>query len=381
MLFSSLRRITRDGSWIPEIDGLRFLAIFSVFLFHLGTELSSRIGPAPDTLFFSPIHNGFRGVDLFFTISGFVLALPFARQYLGDGGPVALRKYYLRRLTRIEPPYLIALAGCTALYAVYSHQWPTALTHSAASAIYLHSLIFGYPSLVNGVLWSLEVEVQFYLIAPVLMQLYRLRSFRARLICYLAIASASYMAELFLRTPRLDLSLPSSLSFFVMGLLAADMYVSRRVRLGEGLNDLAGLGALAALFALSQPSFFWFGPVCTLLLCIAALHGHWLRRVLAAPWLAITGGMCYSIYLLHLKLIEICLFLTSRRIAPRWSYTENYLLQMLAAGAFVFLLSALFYRWVERPCMDPAWPSKLLRNIKGRRRIEPEAFNTSGVLE
>jgi len=381
MLFSSLRRITRDGSWIPEIDGLRFLAIFSVFLFHLGNELSAQIGPAPNSLFFLPIHNGFRGVDLFFTISGFVLALPFARQYLAKGSPVALRKYYLRRLTRIEPPYLVALAGCTALYAVHNHSWPTTLAHSAASAIYLHSLIFGYPSLVNGVLWSLEVEVQFYLIAPVLMQLYRFHSFYVRLICYLTIASASYIAELFFRTPRIDLSLPSSLSFFVMGLLIADMYVLRRIRLAETLSDMVGLGALTALFALSQPSFFWFGPICMLLLCIAALQGHWLRRVLAAPWIAITGGMCYSIYLLHLKLIEICLFLTSRGISPRWSYAQNYLLQMLAAGAFVFLFSALFYRFVERPCMDPAWPSKLLRNVKGRRRIEVEAFNTRGVLE
>ena len=52
---------------------------------------------------------GFRGVELFFVISGFILGLPFAAHYLKGAAPVSLRKYYLRRLTRLEPPYIVAL--------------------------------------------------------------------------------------------------------------------------------------------------------------------------------------------------------------------------------------------------------------------------------
>jgi len=55
---------------------------------------------------FSAGHNG---VPLFFAISGFILSLPFARQGLGGGSPVSLRQYYIRRVTRIEPPYVIQL--------------------------------------------------------------------------------------------------------------------------------------------------------------------------------------------------------------------------------------------------------------------------------
>ena len=379
MPFPRLRRITRDGHWIPEIDGLRFIAIFSVILFHLGTELSARIGPVPTGILFLPVQNGLRGVQLFFTISGFVLALPFAKQFLADGKTVSLRKYYLRRLTRIEPPYLVALAGCTILYALYHHDWHAALVHSAVSAFYLHSLVFGNTSLVNGVLWSLEIEVQFYLIAPLLMQIYRIRNFSGRLLCYFAAVAISWIVELFFRTPRVDLSLPSVLSYFAMGLLAADIYVTSRAKSHKLAKDVAGLAALALFFSIPGAKLFWIGPFCTCLLCIATLQGHWLRRAFSTRWIAVAGGMCYSIYLLHLKLMEIVLFVTRHCILPQASYAENYLLQIVVTGIPVLLLCALFYITIERPCMDPAWPSKLWHTITKRRAAEANSLDSSGV--
>src|SRR5208337_4694349 len=84
MLLDRVRRVTRDGRWIPEIDGLRFVAIMSVLLYHMFGELENRSGriipvePRYSGLFW-PISNGNCGVSLFFIISGFVLALPFAR--------------------------------------------------------------------------------------------------------------------------------------------------------------------------------------------------------------------------------------------------------------------------------------------------------------
>ena len=378
MPFSSLRRITRDGHWIPEIDGLRFIAIASVFLYHLANELFLKIGTTSSILFL-PVHNGLRGVQLFFTISGFVLALPFAKQFLADGKTVSLRKYYLRRLTRIEPPYLVALAGCTVLYALYHHDWHIALVHAAVSAVYLHCLVYGNTSLINGVLWSLEVEVQFYLIAPLLMQIYRIRKFRSRLALYFLVATVSYIAELFFRTPRVDLSLPSVLSYFVMGLLAADIIVTRRGKQNDPLNDALGLTALAVFFFIPGPKLFWIGPLCTCLLCIMALQGRWLRRALSTHWIAVIGGMCYSIYLLHLKLIEIVLLVTRHCILPQFDYAENYLLQIVVTGIPVLLLCTLFYIAIERPCMDPAWPTKLWHTITKRRATEATSLDSSGV--
>jgi peptidoglycan/LPS O-acetylase OafA/YrhL len=109
MLLDRIRRVTRDGRWIPEIDGLRFVAIASVVLFHMFGELALRSGriiavePRYEGLFKVILH-GDRGAPPFFMISGFVLALPFARHILQGAGTVSLRKYFLRRVTRLEPP-------------------------------------------------------------------------------------------------------------------------------------------------------------------------------------------------------------------------------------------------------------------------------------
>ena len=164
-LLARLSRETSSGRFIPEMDGLRFVAIGMVVIFHLNSYLLASLhdsGSLPRSDWLRPIALvGFRGVELFFVISGFLLGLPFAAHHLKNASPVSLRKYYLRRLTRLEPPYIVAMLG---LFAVaVSIQGKTAANlypHLAASLFYLHNLIFGSPSPAMGVAWSLEVEVR-----------------------------------------------------------------------------------------------------------------------------------------------------------------------------------------------------------------------------
>ena len=155
------------------------------------------------------IQNGYRGVDLFFVISGMIVALPFARHFLLGSKPVPLRKYYLRRLTRIEPPYIASLFLIIVLFRVYQHGLPTGYTaHVLASFFYQHSLVFGEVSTVNPVAWSLEVEIQFYIVAPVVMQFYRIRRTRLRRALLIVIILAIGLAQMPFQTwPRISLSI------------------------------------------------------------------------------------------------------------------------------------------------------------------------------
>jgi peptidoglycan/LPS O-acetylase OafA/YrhL len=73
------RRITTSGEFIPEIDGLRFIAIALVITHHLALFVSIQRGQNE-----GPLSRGQLGVELFFVISGFILAVPFAMQYLGS---------------------------------------------------------------------------------------------------------------------------------------------------------------------------------------------------------------------------------------------------------------------------------------------------------
>ena len=105
---SHLRRRS-TGSWIPELDGLRFIAIVSVVLFHLSGQLEHNhiltVQPRYTYLarFFA---HGNRGVPLFFIISGFILARPFAQHHLFGEQRPSLRKYFRwpqKLLARLRP--------------------------------------------------------------------------------------------------------------------------------------------------------------------------------------------------------------------------------------------------------------------------------------
>ena len=99
--------------------------------------------------------------------------MPFASRYLLNEKPVSLRKYFLRRLTRLEPPYIINMVMLAPLVLLINRvPARQVLEHLAASVTYVHNIVYGTGSLINGVAWSLEVEVQFYVLAPVLALLF-----------------------------------------------------------------------------------------------------------------------------------------------------------------------------------------------------------------
>jgi peptidoglycan/LPS O-acetylase OafA/YrhL len=165
------KRITTQKRFIPQIDGLRFVAIASVVLFHVYAALERGAVPTP-----IPFNTDVakRGVELFFAISGFILGVPFASRYLANAPKVKLKQYFLRRLTRLEPPYFLSLFAWAAMQDIVAHRSLADMApHLAASAVYMHNLIFGaFPGAVNGVAWSLEVEIQFYCLVPLLALLF-----------------------------------------------------------------------------------------------------------------------------------------------------------------------------------------------------------------
>ena len=86
-----------------------------------------------------------RGVELFFAISGFILGIPFASHFLRQDARVDLTGYFLRRLTRLEPPYFISLFVWAADQIVMGHRSRTEMgPHLLASFVYLHNLVLAH---------------------------------------------------------------------------------------------------------------------------------------------------------------------------------------------------------------------------------------------
>lgn len=371
-----LRRRTTTGHWLPEIDGLRFIAIFSVLLFHLQGQFDHHYSLAihsPFALAVRAFGFGNRGVLLFFVISGFILAVPFAKRHQRAGQGLSLRRYYLRRLTRLEPPYVLNLVLVSAGVLLVTHSsWREVMPHLAASTCYLHYAIFGASSPINSVAWSLEVEAQFYMLAPALAMVFALQRPVVRRAALIAAMLAS--AQLQLAFGWSKYTLGGDLQYFLAGLLLADFYLhgaashpaNRKIR--PAIWDFMGLAAWPAFFLLGDRFTGVWLPFLILLLCTAALRGNLITRLLRQPAIALTGGMCYTIYLWHAPVFTVVdralrahpAFLLTNYLAL---YLEETAIKLTAVGLVCLPLFIL----IERPCMDPQWLPRLAARLRRRR--------------
>ncbi len=366
-----LRRITSgDHRYLPEVDGLRFLAIFGVLFFHVIYAATNVPGVplqgSPLDFLLLPFQQGHRGVELFFVISGFILALPFAAQHLTHGRPVRLGSYYLRRVTRLEPPYLIALTGfylAAVVLRTPDSASPNFWSDYFLRIFYLHDLVRGTAPLLDGVTWTLEIEVQFYLLAPLLAQLFKLPVVARRLL-FAALIGLLPFAERFL--PWAHWTCLCFGAFFLMGMLLADLHLTHG---GAGWGaprcfDFLGLaGLLTLMFVPGKNYFFLAFPWLIALVFVAALRGSVFRKIFQFPWLTVLGGMCYSLYLLHYPLLS---FTAAHLVHNKQTVFQACAAVALAGLPFALVAGIIFYAVLERPCMNPRWPQELL--ARWRRR-------------
>ncbi|MGI4854913.1 MAG: acyltransferase family protein [Janthinobacterium lividum] len=368
-----LQRITAHGRWFPEIDGLRFVAIFAVLLVHiLGMTLNSTPGGfAADPHSASFILHGerlARGVQLFFVISGFILAQPFLNELEDGGRKVSLKAFYRRRLTRLEPPYILALLlyffGFVLLHAAPLH---VLLLSLLSSIFYVHNFIFINLKPINPVTWSLEVEVQFYLLAPLLARVFRIPSLlwrRALLVTGTVVLASLPWHWL----DRHGIMFPVHACYFVLGYLLADLRIHLRPDWSHPLWDAVSVVCFPVFFFIDGGHFERLLLSALLLLCFAgAMLGPLSRQLLARKWIALFGGMCYSIYLLHMLVFSLATRVT-RHVMVFHGFYANYALHVVLLVPVVLAVSMAYFLLIERPCMDPHWPGKLLQWFRGDRR-------------
>jgi peptidoglycan/LPS O-acetylase OafA/YrhL len=386
LLARLLARETSGRPFVPQIDGLRFFAIVSVLAFHFAPEyrdaLRARHDPSAAAVGGSWVYQltdaGQVGVSLFFVISGLVLALPFARQHLTGGRRVDLRSYFVRRVTRIEPPYVICLCALFLIQSVQAH-WHHAgdhLKHLGFSLLYLHNAWFHGGSTINGVAWSLEVEVQFYVLAPLLALVFLVRPawLRRAVIGITMVATATL--RLHLRDPYHGLTLAHQLHYFLAGFLLADLYLLdwQRPAHARWAWDVAAVVGWAALLWVMletrnavQPFIL---PWLMLVIDAAAFRGRWWPWLVSRPFVYVIGGMCYTIYLYHVAIARPLMgwaagvHLGSN---PSLDCAAQVALGLTAAIAG----SAVLFVFLEKPFMRRDWTTRVLRFVTGRRADVP----------
>lgn len=373
-----MSRVTSSGAVIPELDGIRMLALICVIAHHVmaayltQTERFGTISLPRDWYLVASkdwaINLGLRasfGVRIFFALSGLIVCLPFARRYLAGVTPAPVRSFYLRRLVRIAPPYVISCL----LYFLFivlpfgnghfTSYFGAFFPHLAASVAYLHGTIFGQASWINGVAWTLEVEVQFYLLAPLLALIFRIRPAATRRLVLMALMFFfSILAQRFIEPSshhRLQLSVLNFLQYFLAGYLAADlMHDGAQFRKASSLlADFLFLVSAAAILVITMrlPRLVWGLPFCLPLLYVGALSGRIIAPMLRSPLMAIPGGMCYSIFLYHPLVIGWLEPFVARLNVRAWPVWADFAVQFAALFPPILLFSAVLYAVAERPFM------------------------------
>ncbi|WP_345471449.1 acyltransferase family protein [Glutamicibacter ectropisis] len=360
------------------LDGLRGIAVLAVMTYHFWPSF---------------LPGGFLGVDLFFTLSGFLITGGLLRSMAGRRFP-DLRGFWLRRVRRLVPAMILVLVLCTALAllavgqlpAGLRWQWAGALTYTSNWMQIAHgnSYFSSVEPLYFQHFWSLAVEEQFYVLWPLvlvlLVALLRRRSALMWGILVVAAASAATMAWGF------DASADSSVLYFGtwthgFGLLlgsagavaCADGQVvrrdrSQRARMLIQLSQILILCCLLVAFALLpdtsaiayQGGMALFCVAATVLMTTLRNSGTWGYTLLSQKYLRWLGHRSYGLYLWHWPLLVL-----AQTIFPPQAQTAA----VLCVIPLIFLGAQLSWQFVEQPILQHGFTltlSRWAKNIAGR---------------
>ncbi len=344
-----MNTVSSNSAFREDINGLRALAVLPVLLFHAGL---------------SSFQGGFLGVDVFFVISGFLIAGKIHRDV--RDGSFSFLHFYDSRARRILPAMLVMALVTTlaALFLMLPYSLKNFGQSLVATALSANNLLLlqtsGYWSIEAGFkplyhTWSLAVEEQFYLLAPIVIFLcFRLPRYRTTgtvAVCALLLASSWLAAALIEEREFTFLMLTTRAWELLVGALLALTATSARERSYLALFGLALLlGAYVFPYALGSNQAVVvavpvFGTALVIRYCApASLPG----RLLSLKPLAITGLISYSIYLWHQPILAFLRLASMENPSPA---------TQLVFSVLAIPLGYLSWRFVEQKFRDRNWMS------------------------
>ncbi len=386
---------------IDFIDHLRGIAVLSVFLYHclgysygyysLPWEWLHRGFNAPASFIaLLPIHFAGMGVPIFFAVSGFCIHLSFQQQ--GQ----QWQSFFLRRFFRLYPAYAAAVILFAFFYENNNHDlWSQVFYH----LLLIHNYNETAFHTINGSFWTIAIEVQLYLIYPLLLWLVARLGWKWTLISlaicemflqgwdaalYQIVSFSGNVSPFALHklSPFVDHYLrPSPLAFWCswsIGAGVADAYLkSKPMPLAKSSVLFWAILVVAAYYmAFLSPFFFLLSAVLT-----AKVIGQYLAAsgpdVRSANfWLAQLrriGIWSYSIYLLHEPLIGMFVNVTKKTFPG-----INPLYLFLCCVSFfvvVMPLSGIWYRLIEQPGI--ALGKRIIKKIVEKKNIQENTSPTA----
>jgi exopolysaccharide production protein ExoZ len=319
-------QVSRELGYINNIQLFRLLASVSIVWYHATGGLIRRRDF--DMELFSSQNVLSSGVDLFFVISGFVMAKTMQHNSIG--------KFLRGRLIRIVPIYWLLTVVMVFFYGLgnvvlTSKPYPKIDTGELLSSMLFVSRLLGFntPVLYPG--WTLEYEMAFYVV------------------CALSLIGGTKSRYMFMWAGILTLTVfyPEGFRFIEFGVGALVFFAARRfgvIRIAVRWPLLVGLFALVVLFSTRQETLVRS-------LTTAVLYGFMLFVSLAPSVLGEfsvrkLGDISYPLYLIHVLALEPCFFLLNRvRMLNNFPFTSF----LIAATLFTIVCAWITHRFIEKP--------------------------------
>jgi peptidoglycan/LPS O-acetylase OafA/YrhL len=354
----------RPAFYIPQLDGLRFLAFFLVFLSHnlpTGGRVGQHLGPDVQRAFSIIRDTAGFGLSLFFFLSAYLITslLLLERKV---SGTIDLRSFYLRRVLRIWPLYFSFL-GAVAVVGLWRPANHISFVRFAAMSTLTgnwYSIVAGIGPFVIGPLWSISIEEQFYAIWPGVFSRLSHKAFiwfctSLGVISLLCTAGFTYggasslglwlnsltefiffaadgMVALFFGAMRK----PHLLYCFLM--MAAGCVLWLEVEVGFGINDRT----LSPMPLKAPLGYLAIAIGCALLL-MGSLH---FPAGSVPQWLVYLGKISYGLYVFHALAMHLVW-----SIPPTWHLRAPGI-DLVSVFVITLMLAALSYRYLERPFLQ-----------------------------
>ena len=309
------------------------------------------------------------GVPIFFVLSGFLLFRPWVRAVVTGGPSPSLRRYAWHRVRRIMPAYVVTVLGAFALYHFHEagpnpgHTWIGLLRNLTLTQLYTDNYDYGYLHQGLTQMWSLAVEVSFYVVLPALSYFLLVsvgrRVWRPGLlltsIAVLGLISPAWLllvhnTDLLPNGARLWL--PTYLLWFLAGMVLTvlqamgvrcnafvvlpiavfSFFIAATPIAGEPTTSPTGLAQ-----AIVKTVFY--AAIAALLLAPAALGDDgWYTRFLGSRPMVWLGEISYEIFLVHLVLMEIAMTFVLHKQVYTGSMTGLFVVTMALTIPVAWLL-------------------------------------------
>jgi peptidoglycan/LPS O-acetylase OafA/YrhL len=369
---------------LPSLDGVRGIAILSVFMYHYAGGLGRNTGSAALHALGWFTGLGWSGVDLFFVLSGFLITGILVDTQRDPG---YYRTFYIRRVLRIFPIYYLFLLICAILAIVFGLH--LGLAHLSflvylgyPAALIWPAIVQVTPAVAVTHLWSLSVEEQFYMLWPFMIARFKTPERILRGCFVIIILSLGYRALIWIPGGLPDswayASLPGRMDSLAFGAVAAVLVrgpLQRRVAQWAPLICAAGIISFIIICGVrravthSDPLVLTLGLTALGLgnsgLVILAASGGRLASMLSLRVLRIFGKYSYGLYLYHFPLSVLLSRQREHFVAATHSMILGSILFVVFAFGTNLAVAAISFRFIESPLLS-------LKSRFGYKPIEPQ---------